>query len=846
ACKLPRGLTGQPAAAGSGAAASISGVSPSDSDDISDADTPLAGVGSASGTGPAAPAPAASSASDAVLGHPPRRPSWALRAALDTDTMPLGARLDFDHMERRPDVRPGPGDVPAGAAGSDGPDGLGASGGSDGLDAPPLAVRAGAPERSSQGATGADPASRPTSVGALAARWRTRSAAAGAGSRRPHGPVLAVWVLLVAAVALYWLPLAALDASDLDRMGGLGLVAVLPRATLLGAALLVVAFACTLWLDRQRRLLLTVLLLVTVVSLHALPAVLEGEPRFATAWQHVGFLDFIERTGSAVPDLDARWSWPGFFAAAAFVARACGVNDLTEVLRWWPLTIQLLYLAPLMLLLRSVRASWRAKWTAAWLFVLCGWVGQDYFSPQGFTYLLYLAFVGILLVWFREPRVLAGKRLPGEMEVESVGRAQRVVLLAVLIVLFAATVAAHQLTPFMMLGVLTLLVLVRRSSLYGLPLLFGVLVVVWIGLLAEPYWSGHFDELFGGVGGVGGNVSSSVSGRIEGGDSVHKLVLYSRVALAGGIMAFACYGVLRRRAAGFTERSLLVLTFVPFLGFGMQSYGGEMALRVFMFALPGACVLAALAVFPRVPTARRGLGPIAALLAGLLLMGGFLVARWGNEAFERVRPGEVAAMEYVYEHDKPTARLLWMSDDIIENVTPAIPWGAQGMERVQYEPTLAPPDPVLVNPLVKALRKAGPNSYLMISRGQSVYLSMDVGYSPTWEQRLRRTLDQRPELKRVLANDDAVLYELRERPPGPVAEPDPGPKGPQVTWTTWSVIAGMTAVVLILLLIAREWARVAFEPSIRQQSWLRGTFWFSLPLLGVLLAALVQRFMTMS
>jgi glutamate-1-semialdehyde aminotransferase len=26
----------------------------------------------------------------------------------------------------------------------------------------------------------------------------------------------------------------------------------------------------------------------------------------------------------------------------------------------------------------------------------------------------------------------------------------------------------------------------------------------------------------------------------------------------------------------------MVLTFVPFLGFGMQSYGGEMALRVFM------------------------------------------------------------------------------------------------------------------------------------------------------------------------------------------------------------------------------------------------------------------------
>ena len=27
------------------------------------------------------------------------------------------------------------------------------------------------------------------------------------------------------------------------------------------------------------------------------------------------------------------------------------------------------------------------------MFVLSGWVGQDYFSPQGFGYLLYLLFV---------------------------------------------------------------------------------------------------------------------------------------------------------------------------------------------------------------------------------------------------------------------------------------------------------------------------------------------------------------------------------------------------------------------------------------------------------------------
>ncbi|MFH8587943.1 lipopolysaccharide biosynthesis protein [Streptomyces celluloflavus] len=672
-------------------------------------------------------------------------------------------------------------------------------------------------------------------------------------------PDLAVWGLLAVALTLFWLPLRGMGDAALDRMNGLGLVSVLPPATLAGAALLVTAYGCALWPARPRRVLLAAVLLLTVVALHALPAVLETEPRFATAWQHLGFLDQLGRTGTAAPDLDARWSWPGFFAMAQFLAQACGVTDFTEVLRWWPLTLELLYLAPLFLLLKAVRASWRAKWCAAWLFALCGWVGQDYFSPQGFTYLLYLAFTAILLVWFRAPHPppgtphrlprrphrLSGGRQPGEAAVTPAGRGQRAVLLAVLIALFAASAAGHQLTPFVMLGVLTVLVLARRSCLRGLPLLLGVMVAAWLGFLAEPYWSGHLHELFGGLGGIGGNVASSVTDRI-GGDATHKLVLYARVALAGGVLALACWGVLRRRLAGFTERALPVLAGVPFLAFGMQSYGGEMALRVFLFALPGACVLAALALFPRGTDARRGLGPLAALLTGLILTTGFLVARWGNEQFERIRPGEVAAMAYVYAHDRPTARLLWFSDDPVNSVTPAMPWGAKDMARVRYQPVLAPRDPARLDPVVTALRDAGPQSYLVVNHGQSEALRLNAGYGDHWERRLRTSLDRRPELRRVLSNEHAAVYELTRRPPGEVPRPRPGPAGPRVTWTPWTVAGAAAAVPLILLLTAREVLRVAAAPGTRRRRWLRGSFWCAMPLLAVFLASLVQRFLTLS
>ncbi|MFD8806337.1 lipopolysaccharide biosynthesis protein [Streptomyces sp. NPDC059597] len=773
-----------------------------------------------------------------------RGPSWAL----DQDTVALGVRVDFDHVERRPDVRPGPGTPPGGVPVLPGRH--------DESDAPFVTALPGSGLKRSRTEPAA-PERTPAEQAERASRAPDPQDGPAAGPGRPRfAPTrsgLLLGCLLVAALLLYWVPALRLDDADLDAMGGLGLVSVLPLPTLAGAALLVTVFAVLLWLRREHRALLMITLLATVISLHALPAAIESAPRFPTAWQHLGFLDYIDRTGSAVPDLDARWSWPGFFALTAFAARACGVRDLTEVIRWWPTVIQLAYLAPMFLLTRSLRASWRAKWTGVWIFVLAGWVGQDYFSPQGFTYLLYLAFAAILLVWFRPPHVIWTRLRPGESEVEPADRRQRAVLLLVLTGLFAASVPAHQLTPFVMLGVVAVLVVLNRCELRGLPLLFAVVVAAWLGFMAEPYWSGHFDDLFGGLGGVGGNVSSSVSGRIQGGSSTHKLVLYTRVLLAGSVLALACWGWWRRREHHYRERSLLVLAFVPFLGFGMQSYGGEMALRVFMFALPGAALLGALALFPRTGATaeerekdRVSLAPLAALLAGLLLIGGFLVARWGNETFERTRPGEVAAMNWVYAHDEPTVRLLWLSTDPVNDVTPALPWGARDMERVNYVPTSAPPDPVLVSGLVTALKDAGPNSYLMVNESQTRYLELDAGYSASWEPRLLAGLDARRELRRVLVNDDATVYALRERPAGAVPEPDPGPIGPQVTWTPWSVVGALAAVLLILLLTTREVVRVATRPSVRQLRLLQTGFWFSLPLLAVFLASLVQRFVTMS
>ena len=799
------------------------------------------GAGGPGAGGPAGPEPPGPSVDQdtLVLGT-------GFRPPVDEDTLPLGVRLDFEHLERRPFVPPGP--RPTART------------------APPAPPRP-APD----GTTGRPAADR----GARAARFR-EWCAAGAG-----------WLLLAVALALYWVPLRGVDDASLDRMNGLGLISVLPGATLAGAALLVAAFCWSLWLPRPQRWLPLAVLLATVVSLHAVPALLEAQPRFATAWQHVGFVEYVDRTGSTRPYLDARFSWPGFFALVAMVTRAAGIGGLTGMLRWWPTAMELLYLAPLALVLKAVRAGRRAKWCAAWLFALSCWVGQDYFSPQSLNVALYLLFVGVLLVWFRPAPRHVGRRVPGEADrPDGVPRRELAVLLGVLVAVFAASVVSHQLTPFVMLGTVSALVLWRRSTPRGLPLLCGVMVAGWVGFLAEPYWSGHFADLFGGLGSLGGNVSSGVAGRMHG-VGPHQVVLYARVLLAATVLGLGGLGWLRRRRAGVDDRAMLILLVVPFLGLALQSYGGEMALRVFLFALPGASVLGALAFYPRIadeaprtaavreaaadppqgtvaarareadPPGARGRAAVrvrrrphwvrglALLLVGQVLMFGFLVARWGNEAFERVRTGEVAAMDYVYAHDSPSARVLWPTEDPVGDVTPNMPWGARDMDRVSYRGVLAPVRPTRVGPLVAALRAAGPGSYLMITTGTATYLEMDAGYPAHWRTRVVAALDARPDLRRVMSDRDADVYALARPARGPVPPAAPGRSGPVVTWTPWTVAGAVAAVALLVLLGGREAARLLVDAE-RRRTGMRVTFYLVLPLLSVFLASLVDRFATLS
>ncbi len=635
------------------------------------------------------------------------------------------------------------------------------------------------------------------------------------------------WALFAGGLALFWVPLRGVHVR---HMNGYGLISVLPVATLVGGGLLVVTFMYTLWLRRPHRALLLLQLVAIIMSLHGLAPALETLARPPTAWQHQGFVEYITRTGHADYALDARFSWPGFFALIAFLTKSAGVHNIEPIMHWAPVASQLLYLAPMYLILRVMRANWRAQWLAAWLFVAADWVGQDYFSPQGFGYLLYLLFIGILLNWFRPDtplivptkarsggrwrRLVRRSMSPGERPQPETPVGERTVLLLLLVAIFAVTTASHQLTPFLIMFVCGALVLVRRCTARGLPILLGVMVASWVGFMTTAYWAGHVGDLFSGAGALLANLTGGIAGRVSNGSASLATVQEGRIVIAITILVIAALGLLRRRRRHIDDRVALVLMIVPFFAAGLQNYGGEIALRVYFFIIPGACILGAYLFFPSTFTAaRRTLAVITATACGLLIVGGFLFVRFGNENFEQVKTSDVQAFDTMLrENPNGMINVVWLADPSdAAGYFPMMPWGSRQMEQFDYSAVRAPSNPADISGIIRALADK-PGGYFVTTRGNEAYNHYNYGMPATYGNRMRTALAASPSLRAVSVDADAAVYALRTPQSGP--PPPPSQASPfRFLHTTWTPIGLFTVPVLLVLLVTREVMRLRIRPG---------------------------------
>jgi hypothetical protein len=583
----------------------------------------------------------------------------------------------------------------------------------------------------------------------------TLPAIARVGRERTQIPpgISGVLALGVVAVA-FALWSTGLTAVDLSLMNDLGLISVLPPVTVAGPLLLTISFAFHLVSGRPRTWIILLHVVSLIVMLYAIPIIVEEAPRFNVTWRHIGVSDVLSRTRGIDPTIDAYFSWPGFFALSALLTEVAGREVTLDLVDWAPLAFNLLYLPGLLLILRAASSDERVVWLGAWIFFAANWIGQDYYSPQAFAYFCYLLIIGVVVTSFgRDPDPIwplprAWFRPRDRVEEAGLGPRQRAALFAILIGLFAVVTASHQLTPFAILGVVIALTVLRRITTTGLPVVMIVIVGTWLSYMTVTYLEGHLGDMVQRIGNVDTAVAANLTDRFVGSDQ-HLFVLGIRTGTTVFLWGLAGLGMLRRLAAGDRDLTWPFLAAAPFALFLLQEYGGEILLRIYLFSLPFMALLASNAAIGHTFRHRR-LAFAGTLIVGVVLLGGFLVSRYGNERMDLITPAELTGMERLYEIAPRGSTLVAASDQVF--------WRFRDYEQYRYAVVT---DELLKSDLGAVLDRlaASPNghAYLVLSRAQRAAFELRHGMQPgEWDELVQR-IDQLP-LSRVFANEDVTIY----------------------------------------------------------------------------------------
>ena len=597
--------------------------------------------------------------------------------------------------------------------------------------------------------------------------------------------ILALWALAISGV-------------DVREMSDVGLISVMPIPALALLVLLTVSFCLALRERPVRPLVAGMHVFVLIVILYGVTAFLEPEARIASVYRHVGIINTLIADGGVNGDIDAYFNWPGLLGLGALLTQAAGLESAISMANWSPLVLNLLYALPLLVIFRWATDDTRLHWLGLWVFFSTNWVGQDYFSPQGTAFALWLAILAALLTRFTprpavltervsiawvlrllDPRrVIASLRADRDAErAEQRSRRGDATLLLLLVAIYAAIVSGHQLTPFPIVFATGALVLFAGLRTRNLPVIMGVLLAAWISYPATPYLIGHVEELAGSVGSTSENLTANVSERI-GGSPGHAFIVNLRIAGTAFIWLLAVAGFTRRIRGRNADVAFVILGLTPLVLPVLQPYGGEMVLRVFFFTLPVAAFFIAALAFPT-PSAGRSWRTIAAVgVLCVTLLGLFQYMRYGNERLDHFTGNDVAAVNALYRLAPEGSVLVGSSN---------LPWKATGytgyiyrsvLETRAWRSALRPQPAALQEEIAGTAPPEG--SYVIVTRSMMVEASL-LGGKPGVLQAFVARLRNNPDVQHLYRGNEGDVFLVAQaegaRAPGS-GQAKPAPKPP--------------------------------------------------------------------
>ncbi|MFF4170978.1 hypothetical protein [Streptomyces sp. NPDC001744] len=477
--------------------------------------------------------------------------------------------------------------------------------------------------------------------------------------------------LLVLAAALWWWALPRIDFRNIEEFG---LLDRFPLAFYAALAVLTCGFVITLRRAGTAPLWPATYGAAMLVALKAPPAILYDTVRYAWASKHDAIISRLLAEGT-VPSgrepsggMAAYDQWPGFFSLDAALVRAFGVDAAASFINWAPVVLGLLTMPVLVLVYRTFSDDWRLVWTGVWIFQLANWVGQDYLSPQGFSYLLYLAVLAVVVRHFVLPGSAGVLRDRSALDPAAASvpppttTRQRAVAVLFLVPVVAAINVSHQLTPVMLCASLFALCLTRRYRNLGLLATTGLIMLVWDLTMGRELFLDTLGTLREKAGDLLGNSRPGFAGDPTGPGS--ELVGSANVLMVLVLAGLAGTAVLLRRALVRSALPLLLATAAPLPMFAVNDYGGEMVFRVYLFGLPGAAFFAAAALVPAAGAASRAAvlarrtAAVALPVTLVAMLAGFLPSYYGKEGMHYAPPGEVALTRRAFDRAPEGALIL--------------------------------------------------------------------------------------------------------------------------------------------------------------------------------------------
>lgn len=466
------------------------------------------------------------------------------------------------------------------------------------------------------------------------------------------------WAVLVGAMLLWGVALA-LTGEDLE--GNRGLLTTFPLIWYVAVAAVV---ALCIWAVAARKMasygFLSASTTGLVAMLYASAPMVVSVPRLPWSYKHIAVTNYIGATGQVDPSIDIYNRWPGFFSVSAFMGEVVGYRDAVDYAALAEFGFALLDVVVVLAIARALTSNPRIYWTATLVFTLTNWVNQNYYSPQAFSYTLYLTMCLIALTFLRSTPVRIASMIEGRLQrlherfqrglptapqTEPVHTSRAMVLPAAVAILLlqAVTVVSHQLTPYMVI-----------LSLFPL-FVFGYFRPKWIGpvlaLMAFAYLLPNFDFVANKYGVFSGfdffkNASYTLP-EVSHIDDASRWMARTPDALSLFVGLLGLAGFVRNMLRGNVRQTLIVawLAVAPMFWLLGQSYGGEAKFRVFLFALPWLAVGAAWLFWSGPVRARKAvLGATASLTIMAVL---FTIVYFQQEAKFRVPKEDVVAAQWL-------------------------------------------------------------------------------------------------------------------------------------------------------------------------------------------------------